>query len=48
MDQTLEPITQFILNVFPQPFFLSMLDIIAAVFEAIFGIFGLNVGFVAV
>ncbi|HKQ46701.1 MAG TPA: hypothetical protein VJZ71_01380 [Phycisphaerae bacterium] len=48
MDQTLEPITQLFLNIFPQPFFLTMLDVIAVVFEAIFGFFGLNVGFVAV
>jgi hypothetical protein len=48
MDQTLEPITQLVLNVFPQPFFLTMLDFIAKAFEAVFGFFGLNVGFVAI
>lgn len=48
MDQTLEPITQVFLNLFPQPAFLFMLDILAGIFEAIFGFFGLNVGFVAV
>jgi hypothetical protein len=48
MDQTLEPITQLFLNLLPQPAFLFMMEVLADIFEAVFGFFGLNVGFVAV